>query len=86
MVITVDTLSMLYPMGCSNPFPAAYQIRFGSLEFRATGNGYLMEFLHEHKVAEAPNPASPPRRRRRSGQRSQQARAERRRIARATAL
>ena len=34
-----------FPMGVSNPFPARYVIWFGSLEFRATGNGYLMERL-----------------------------------------
>jgi len=32
-------------MGVSDPLPAGYVIWFGSLEFRATGNGYLMELL-----------------------------------------
>ena len=34
-----------YPMGISDPLPAGYVIWFGSLEFRATVNGYLMEVL-----------------------------------------
>ena len=32
-------------MGISDPLPAGYMIWFGSLEFRATGNDYLMELL-----------------------------------------
>jgi hypothetical protein len=32
-------------MGVSDPFPSGYVIWFGSLEFRATGYGYLMELL-----------------------------------------
>ena len=35
----------LFPMGVSDPFPAGYVIWFGSLEFRETGNSYLMERL-----------------------------------------
>nr|CAB3465777.1 unnamed protein product [Digitaria exilis] len=34
-----------FPMGSSDPFPAGYEIRFGSLHFQATGNGYLMRIL-----------------------------------------
>jgi hypothetical protein len=29
-------------MGSSNPLPAGFEIQFGSLNFQATGNGYLM--------------------------------------------
>jgi hypothetical protein len=29
-------------MGSSDPLPAGLEIRFGSLNFQATGNGYLM--------------------------------------------
>jgi hypothetical protein len=29
-------------MGSSDPLPAGFEIRFGSLNFQATGNGYLM--------------------------------------------
>jgi hypothetical protein len=28
--------------GGSDPLPAGFEIRFGSLNFQATGNGYLM--------------------------------------------
>ena len=34
-----------YPMGVSDPLPTGYVIWFVSLEFRATGNGYLMELF-----------------------------------------
>jgi hypothetical protein len=29
-------------MGSSDPLPARFEIQFGSLNFQATGNGYLM--------------------------------------------
>ena len=69
-----------FPLGASDPLPAGYEIRFGSLEFRATGDGYLMELLSPRR-----NPdtlTSPARHNRRSGQCSRQARAERRRATR----
>ena len=69
-----------YPMGVSDPLPAGYVIWFRSLEFRATGNGYLMQLLSPG--SNPVTPTSPARRKRRSGQRSRQARAERRRAAR----
>src|SRR6185312_3015086 len=69
-----------FPMGISDPLPAGYVIWFGSLEFRATGNGYLMELLSPRRNPDAP--ASPARRNRRSGQHSRQARMEHRRAAR----
>src|SRR6185437_9330686 len=71
-----------YPMGVSNPLPAGYMIWFGSLEFRATSNGYLMELLSPRRNPDIS--ASPARRNRRSGQHSRQVRAERRRAARLT--
>ena len=55
-------------------------ISFGSLEFRATGNGYLMQLLPPGR--NPVTPTSPARRNGRSGQRSRQARAERHRAAR----
>ena len=55
-------------------------ISFGSLEFRATSNGYLMRLLSPGR--NPATPTSPAQRNRRSGQRSRQARAERRRAAR----
>ena len=69
-----------FPMGASDPLPAGYVIWFGSLEFRATGNGYLMELLSPRRNPDTPT--SPARRNRRSGQRSRQARMEQRRAAR----
>jgi hypothetical protein len=96
-------------MGSSDPLPAGFEIRFGSLNFQATGNGYVMRItncdeLHPWRStgpglvpvtaaaadALAPTQAdaagpSVPRRRRHSGQRSRQARMERRRAARAAA-
>src|SRR6185437_7396886 len=71
-----------YPMGVSNPLPAGYVIWFRSLEFRATGNGYLMELLSPRRNPDIP--ASPARHNRRSGQHSRQACAERRRAERLT--
>src|SRR6185437_8988165 len=69
-----------FPMGASDPLPAGYDIWFGSLEFRTTGNGYLMELLSPRHNPDTPT--SPARRNRSSGQRSRQARMERRRAAR----
>jgi hypothetical protein len=91
-------------MGSSDPLTAGFEIRFGSLNFQATGNGYLMRITNRDELhpwrstgpgpvpiapsADAPAPAqadaaglSAPRRRRRSVQRSRQARMERRRAA-----
>ena len=69
-------------MGVSDVLPAGRVIWFGSLEFRATGNGYLMQLLSPGR--NPVTPTSPARRNRHSGQRSRQARAERRRAARHT--
>ena len=66
-------------MGASDPLPAGYVIWFGGLEFRATGNGYLMDLLSPRR-----NPdtlTSPAQRNKRSGQHSRQARMERHRAA-----
>jgi hypothetical protein len=99
MVIRTDYRGMRYSMGSSDPLPAGFEIRFGGLNFQATGNDYLMrltnrEELHARRqagsalvaaarVATTQTPASSdaagpsaPRRRRRSGQRSRQARSE----------
>ena len=62
------------------PLPARTVLRFGSLDFIATGNGYDMELLPP--TANPDTPAPPPQRRRRSGQRARQARMERRTVAR----
>ena len=46
-----------FPMGASDPLPAGYVIWFGSLEFRATGNGYLMELLSPRCNTDVTSPA-----------------------------
>jgi hypothetical protein len=92
-------------MGSLDPLPAGFEIRFGSLNFQATGNNYLMRITNRDELRArrptGPNPvpvapaagapasaqvdaAGPPapRRHRRSGQRSRQARTERRHAAR----
>ena len=60
--------------------PAGTVLRFGSLEFVVTGNGYDMDLLPPGANADTPTP--PPRRRRHLGQRAWQARMEWRRAAR----
>jgi hypothetical protein len=104
MVIRTEYRGQRYSMGSSDPLPAGFEIRFGSLNFEATGNGYLMRLTNREElrarrqagsapvaaacVAAAPTPAgtdaagpSAPRRHRRSGLRSRQARSERRHAA-----
>jgi hypothetical protein len=105
MVIRNGYRGQRYFMGSSDPLPAGFEIRFGGLNFQATGNGYLMRLTNSEelcarrqaestpvaaaRVATTPTPTSTdaagpsaPRRRRRSGQRSRQARSERRHAAR----
>jgi hypothetical protein len=88
-------------MGSPDPLPPGFEIRFGGLNFQATGNDYLMRLTNREELrawrqagstpvaaaraATTPTPTSTdaagpsaPRRRRRSGQRSRQARSERR--------
>jgi hypothetical protein len=70
MVIRTEYHGQRYAMGSSDPLPAGFEIRFGSLNFQATGNGYLMcltirEELHARRqdgsvpVAAARNAATP---------------------------
>jgi hypothetical protein len=104
MVIRTEYRGQRYSMGSSDPLPAGFEIRFGSLNFQATGNGYLMRITYRDELrarwqtgagpasvapathtpastqVDAAGPSAP-RRRRRSGQRSRQARTERRRAA-----
>jgi hypothetical protein len=86
-------------MGSSDPLLARFEIRFGSLNFQATGNDYLMRITNRDELCARrptgpdPVPVAPaagapafaqvdaagppaPRRRRRSVQRSRQARTE----------
>jgi hypothetical protein len=37
-------------MGSSDPLPAGFKIRFGSLNFQATGNGYLMRITNRDEL------------------------------------
>jgi hypothetical protein len=37
-------------MGSSDPLPAGFEIRFGSLNFQATGNGYLMRLTNRDEL------------------------------------
>jgi hypothetical protein len=41
-VIRTEYRGTHYSMGSSDPLPAGFEIRFGGLNFQATGNGYLM--------------------------------------------
>jgi hypothetical protein len=105
MVIRTKYHGQRYSMGSSNPLPAGFEIWFGSLNFQATGNDYLMCITNRdelrarrqngpdpasvapatHALASAPADAadpSSPRRRRRFGQHSRQARTKHRRTAR----
>jgi hypothetical protein len=52
-------------MGSSDPLPAGFEIQFGSLNFRATGNGYLMRITNSDELhpwrstGPGPVPATP---------------------------
>jgi hypothetical protein len=46
MVIRTEYRTQRYSMGSSDPLPARFEIRFGSLNFQATGNGYLMRITN----------------------------------------
>jgi hypothetical protein len=52
-------------MGSSDPLPAGFEIRFGSLNFQATGNGYLMRITNRDELhpwwstGPGPIPATP---------------------------
>jgi hypothetical protein len=37
-------------MGSSDPLPARFEIRFGSLNFQAMGNGYLMRITNRNEL------------------------------------
>jgi hypothetical protein len=62
-------------MGSSDPLPTGFEIRFGSLNFQATGNGYLMRITNVPRSTRGgqlgqdrfssrplPTPRRPPRR------------------------
>jgi hypothetical protein len=50
MVIRIEMMSQRYAMGSSDPFPARFEIRFGSLNFQAMGNDYLMRLTNRHEL------------------------------------
>jgi hypothetical protein len=50
MVIRTEYRGKRYSMGSLDPFPAGFEIRFGSLNFQATGNGYLMRITNRDEL------------------------------------
>jgi hypothetical protein len=58
MVIRTEYRGQRYSMGSPDPLPAGFEIRFGGLNFQATGNGYLMR-LTNHEELHARRQAGP---------------------------
>jgi hypothetical protein len=50
MVIRTEYRGQRYSMGSSDPLPTRFEIRFGSLNFQATGNGYLMRITNRDEL------------------------------------
>jgi hypothetical protein len=50
MVIRAEYHGTRYSMGSSDPLPAGFEIRFGGLNFQATGNGYLMRLTNREEL------------------------------------
>jgi hypothetical protein len=50
MVIRTKYRGQRYSMDSSVPLPAGFEIRFGSLNFEATGNGYLMRLTNREEL------------------------------------
>jgi hypothetical protein len=50
MVIRTEYCGQRYSMGSSDPLPARFEIRFGSLNFQATGNSYLMRITNHYEL------------------------------------
>jgi hypothetical protein len=50
MVIRNEYCGTCYCMGSSDPLPAGFEIRFGGLNFQATGNGYLMRLTKREEL------------------------------------
>jgi hypothetical protein len=80
MVIRTEYHGQRYSMGSSDPLPAGFKIRFGSLNFQATGNGYLMRITNREELRArrqigptlapvAPTAGGPPARKLRAPQR-----------------
>jgi hypothetical protein len=50
MVIRTEYRGQRYSMGSSDPLPAGFKIRFGCLNFEATGNDYLMRITNRDEL------------------------------------
>jgi hypothetical protein len=50
MVILTDYRGQRYSMGSSDPLPARFEIRFGSLNLQAMGKGYLMRITNRDEL------------------------------------
>jgi hypothetical protein len=50
MVIRTEYRGTRYSMGSSDPLPAGFEIRFGSLNFQATGNDFLMRLTNREEL------------------------------------
>jgi hypothetical protein len=50
MVIRSEYRGTRCSMGSSDPLPAGFEIWFGSLNFQATGNGYLMRLTNREEL------------------------------------
>jgi hypothetical protein len=50
MVIYTEYRTQRYSMGSSDPLPAGFKIWFGSLNFQATGNDYLMRITNHDEL------------------------------------
>jgi hypothetical protein len=50
MVIRTEHRGQRYSMGSSDPLPVEFEIRFGSLNFQATGNDYLMRITNRDEL------------------------------------
>jgi hypothetical protein len=65
MVIRTEYRGQRYSMRSSDPLPTGFEIWFGSLNFQATGNGYLMlvtnheELRARRQTGPTPAPVAP---------------------------
>jgi hypothetical protein len=50
MVTRTEYRDQRYSMGSSDPLPARFEIRYGGLNFQATGNDYLMRLTNREEL------------------------------------
>jgi hypothetical protein len=50
MVIRTEYHGQKYSMGSLDPLPGGFEIMFGSLNFQATANGYLMRITNRDEL------------------------------------